>query len=67
MPNMNDLIDAMVAANDAVAEAGDVARKARGVADVAQARVLDASHNAALARKACDEYARKHGCFQYHD
>ena len=67
MPNMNDMLDAMVAANNAVAEAGDVARKARDIADVAQARVLDASHAADLARRACNEYARKHGCFQYHD
>ncbi len=67
MTNMNDMLDAMVAANNAVAEAADVARKARGVADVAQARVLDANHAADLARRACDEYARQHGCFQYHD
>ncbi len=43
MQNMSDLIDAMVVANDAVAEAGNVARKARGVADAHKAKGTQAT------------------------
>lgn len=67
MTNMDDLLDAVRATGDAVCDAAEVARKAGDVYDVAEARVLDASCTAQLAREAADAYADKHGLFCYHD
>ena len=61
MTNMNDLLNALQAANRAACDAADVARNARAVYDVAEARLRDANHAADLARRASDDYAREHG------